>query len=372
MHLSRREFIEKTVSAALVMQGLNTKSLADNTSLAKNLPTGIVYDAVYKRHITGIGHPENPNRCDAITNALSDAGFDNQICYLKPKLAEDEEILACHTPEYIATVKRDVAAGRQMLSTGDSPICKDSLNVALYAAGGVLSAIDAIFEGRIRNAFCVVRPPGHHATRQRGMGFCIFNNVAVAARFAQRKYKLSKVLIVDWDVHHGNGTQDIFYEDPTVFYFSTHQSPWYPGTGAKEETGKGKGEGYTLNCPFPAGAGRKEIVGAFREKLVSAAEWFKPDLVLISAGFDSRIGDPLGRFRLTDEDFLELTNIMQDVAHKSAKGRLISVLEGGYNLEGLGQAAVAHVRGMVRGSSLVARDSSSHETRVQSPGLDGD
>jgi acetoin utilization deacetylase AcuC-like enzyme len=347
VQLSRRKFIDKTVSAALIMQGLNTQSLADNTAAAKHLPTGVVYDVVYRRHITGLGHPENPRRCDAIMNALSDADFDDQICLLKPNFADEKEILACHTEEYITTVKRDVTTGRQMLSTGDSPICKDSLNVALYAVGGVLAAIDAIFERRVRNAFCVVRPPGHHATRQMGMGFCIFNNVAVAARFAQRKYKLGKVLIVDWDVHHGNGTQDIFYEDPTVFYFSTHQSPWYPGTGAEEETGRGEGEGYTLNCPFPAGAGRAEIVGAFRKKLMPVAEWFNPDLVLISAGFDSRIGDPLGRFRLTDEDFLELTTVMQDVAYKSSQGRLVSVLEGGYDLEGLGQAAAAHVKGLI-------------------------
>ena len=347
MWLSRRKFLKKTAGLALMARAFDTQSLASSPLVERHLPTGVVYDPVYKQHITGLGHPESPSRCDAIMNALSNANLGDRIFHLKPNLAEEKEILTCHTAEYIATVKQDIAASRYMLSTGDSPICRDSLSVALSAAGGVLTAINAVLNGQVRNAFCVVRPADHHATRRRGMGFCIFNSIAVAARFAQRKHKLGKVLIADWDVHHGNGTQDILYEDPTVFYFSTHQSPWYRGTGSEEETGKGKGQGYTLNCPFPAGAGRREIVGAFKEKLVPATERFKPDLVLVSAGFDSRIGDPLGCFRLTDEDFFELTHIVQDIAYGSAQGRLTSVLEGGYNLEGLGQAAAAHVKGLV-------------------------
>ena len=324
---------------------LNPHSLAkDNTQ--KTLPTGVVYDPVYKQHLTGLGHPESPARCDAIINALSNAGFKNQLHYLKPRQAQEKEILVCHTAEYLAIVKRDIAAGEGMLSTGDTSICKNSLDTALYAAGGVLTAVDAVLEAKVKNAFCVVRPPGHHAGHQRGMGFCIFNNLAIAARFARKKHKLVKVLIADWDVHHGNGTQNIFYEDGSVFYFSTHQSPWYPGTGAKEETGKGKGKGRTLNCPFPRGAGRKEIIGAFKEKLVPAAARFKPDLVLVSAGFDSRIGDPLGGFTLTDDDFSELTDIMLDIARTHAQDRLVSVLEGGYNLEGLTSAVAAHVKAL--------------------------
>jgi len=328
------------------MTTFNIQSPAKSNT-EKILPTGVVTDGIYKQHLTGPGHPEGPARCDAIINTLSNADFKNQLHYLKPRCAGEQEILTCHTAEYLATVKQDIAAGAYMLSTGDTNICKNSLDTALYAVGGVLTAVDAVLEAKVKNAFCVVRPPGHHATARQGMGFCIFNNIAVAARFAQQKHKLAKVLIVDWDVHHGNGTQDIFYEDPTVFYFSTHQSPWYPGTGAKEEAGAAEGKGYTLNCPFPNGAGRKEIVGAFKEKLVPAADWFKPDIVLVSAGFDSRIGDPLGGFTLTDDDFSELTDIMLNIAHKYAQGRLVSVLEGGYNLDGLAHAAAAHVKALV-------------------------
>jgi len=206
-----------------------------------------------------------------------------------------------------------------------------------------MAAVDAVVAGQVKNAFCVVRPPGHHATPSRGMGFCVFNNLAVAARYAQAKHKLGKVLIADWDVHHGNGTQEIFYEDPSVLFSSTHQWPWYPGTGRAEETGAGKGKGTTMNFPFPAGSGRKEVLGAFADKLVPAADKFKPELVLVSAGFDSRKGDPLGRFTLTDRDFADLTKVCTAIARRHAKGRLVSVIEGGYDLSGLASASAAHV-----------------------------
>jgi len=199
-----------------------------------------------------------------------------------------------------------------------------------------------VMEGRAVNAFCAVRPPGHHASEERGMGFCLFNNIAIAARYAQKKYGVGRALIVDWDVHHGNGTQDIFYRDGSVFYFSTHQSPWYPGTGDADETGEGPGKGTTMNVPCASGSGRKEILDAFQHKLLPAARNFKPDLTLISAGFDSRLGDPLGELTLSDADFSDLTHIMLEIGG----GRLVSVLEGGYSLSGLGAASAAHVEAL--------------------------
>ena len=312
-----------------------------------SLRTAILYAHLFKQHDTGPGHPESPERCDAVMRGLERTGLKDRLLAIAPRMAGNEEVLACHTESYLRTVRRDVASGADALSTGDTAVGPRSFEAALYAAGGVLEAVDAVFASRAKNAFCVVRPPGHHATPDRGMGFCIFNNVALAARYAQRKHGIEKVLIVDWDVHHGNGTQEIFYADPSVFYFSTHQWPWYPGTGSAEETGAGEGMGTTLNCPFPAGAGRKEIVEqAFRGKLLPAADRFKPDLVLISAGFDSRAGDPLGGFRLADEDFADLTLLALQVARSHAAGRLVSVLEGGYALDGLASASAAHVQAL--------------------------
>ena len=279
-------------------------------------------------------------------SGLRHAGLLGRLPRIESRAATDDELALCHTREYLELVKSEIGHGASMLSTGDTDVGRDSLEVARHAAGGVLNAVDAVFTGAAPNAFCVVRPPGHHATPNRAMGFCIFNNVAIAARYAQRKYGAERVLIADWDVHHGNGTQDIFYRDGTVLFFSTHQSPWYPGTGAANETGEGKGTGLIHNCPFPAGAGSAEILGAFRDILLPAAREFQPDVVLLSAGFDSRAGDPLGRFRLRDQDFAELTAMMLDVADRCAGGRLISVLEGGYDLDGLGAAAAAHVEAL--------------------------
>ena len=309
--------------------------------------TALLYDPVCREHLAGRPHPECPERLDAVLRGLGDAGLLNRLARVDARAATEEELLLCHTREYLSTAKRDVESGRPYLSTGDTDITPNSWEVAARAAGGVLNAVDAVVSGKARNAFCAVRPPGHHATRNRGMGFCLFNNVAVAARHAQRKHGLERVLIVDWDVHHGNGTQDIFYSDPSVFFFSTHQWPLYPGTGRADETGEGAGRGTTMNHPFPAGAGRAEILGAVQDSLLPAAKRFKPDLVLISAGFDSRAGDPLGRFTLTDRDFADLTRVAMEIADRYAGGRVVSVLEGGYNPEGLARAAAAHVEALL-------------------------
>jgi acetoin utilization deacetylase AcuC-like enzyme len=303
----------------------------------------LVLDDVFKRHDTGHGHPERPARYDAVSSAAEGAGALEHAVRIEPYLASLEHIALCHTEDYIEVARRDIESGRPLLSTGDTEVCPASFEVARLAVGSVIGAVDAVLNGSAQTAFCAVRPPGHHARPDQGMGFCVFNNIAIGARYAQRQYGVERVLIADWDVHHGNGTQDIFYDDPSVFFFSTHQSPWYPGTGARSETGSGAAVGTTMNRPFPAGSGREQILGAFRNDLAPAARAFQPDLVMISAGFDSRIGDPLGNFTLDDDDFVELTEMMRDLAETTAQGRVISVLEGGYNLEGLAAAVEAHI-----------------------------
>jgi acetoin utilization deacetylase AcuC-like enzyme len=303
------------------------------------LPTALAADPVCRQHLAGRRVPECPERFDAVLGGLREAGLLEQLLPLEARAATEEELLLCHTPHYLEIAIEDVAAGRPYLSTGDTDIDANSWQVALRAAGSVLQAADAVASGRARSAFCAVRPPGHHATARRGMGFCLLNNVALAARYAQRRHGMERILIVDWDVHHGNGTQEIFYSDASVFFFSSHQWPLYPGTGRADETGEGAAEGTTMNFPFPAGSGRAEILGAVQDSLMPAARRFHPDLVLISAGFDSRAGDPLGRFTLTDKDFADLTRTVMELTD----GRVVSVLEGGYSLEGLASAAAAHV-----------------------------
>ncbi len=305
--------------------------------------TGLAADPICKEHITGPQHPEQPARFDAAVGALRDL----PLVPIPPRLANHDELALCHARKYIQLAEREIFEGFHELSTGDTVISPKSLDAALRSTGQALNAIDAIVNKRVANAISIGRPPGHHANAVRGMGFCIFNTIAIAARYAQHKHGVGRVLIADWDVHHGNGTQDIFYTDGSVFVFNTHQSPWYPGTGPRDERGEGKGEGMTLNCPFPAGSGRKEILGAFQEQLISAANEVKPELVLLSAGFDSRAGDPLGQFLLTDTDFADLTRVVREIADKHAGGRLLSVLEGGYSLTGLAAGVRAHVEALL-------------------------
>lgn len=355
--MNRRDFL--TASSTTVMSlaagslALGCSRPAAVTSPAKphQAMIALISDDRYLKHKPGPGHPERPDRYSAVFNAMDELEAEGlSFKRIEPRLATEEEIRACHTKAYVETAIRDIEAGRSVLSTGDTNVSADSLTVAKLAAGGVCKAVDEVFSDKpdaCDSAFCVVRPPGHHAEANKGMGFCVFGNIAIGARYAQRVHGAERVLIVDWDVHHGNGTQDIFYDDPSVFFFSTHQSPWYPGTGAANETGLGKGEGTTLNRPLAAGSGREDVLEeAFRKGLLPALADFKPDLVMISAGFDSRIEDPLGQFVLTDRDFADLTTLMREIAHETAADRVVSVLEGGYNLDGLAAAAKAHVRAL--------------------------
>ena len=310
---------------------------------AQNPTTKVFYDPGMLRHLPGSDHPENPKRLDAVMEAVRTLERQGRLSIEAPRAAVEDEILLVHTPQYVKLVRSEIEAGRRTLSTGDTEVSSGSLGAALAAAGTVVSAVDAVLGGRARQAFCAVRPPGHHASQARGMGFCVFNNIAIGARYAARRYGVERILIADWDVHHGNGTQEVFWSDGSVLFFDTHQHPWYPGTGRPNETGEGKGRGLIINQPFPAGAGRDEILGAFRTGLVPAADRFKPQLVMISAGFDSRARDPLGQFTLTDADFAELTALVTEIAKQHAGRRVVSVLEGGYSRDGLVGAVGAHV-----------------------------
>ena len=305
--------------------------------------TGLAADPLCLKHDPGFGHPESPARYEAVISGLEEADLVEKMPRIVARDATRAELRRVHSSHYLDLAEHMIKEGAPELATGDTAVCEASWDAALRAAGLTLNAVDAVMTGQLRNVFCAVRPPGHHATADRGMGFCILNNVALAARHAQKAHGISRVLIVDWDVHHGNGTQDVFYGDGTVLFFSTHQWALYPGTGRRTETGMGEGEGLTINCPLAAGAGRTEVLGAMRAELAPAAEKFRPELVLISAGFDSRAGDPLGGFVLRDEDFVEMTRLVMGIAEKYARGRVVSVLEGGYGLKGLGAAAAAHV-----------------------------
>jgi acetoin utilization deacetylase AcuC-like enzyme len=308
---------------------------------------GLIYDPIFADHLTGAGHPEQPKRATHTYAILQQEGLIERCVPLDANACDEKHLTLVHHAEYLKIAKRDTQSGKNSLSTGDTQICEDSWNVSLRATGGLLHAIDQIFTGRIERAFSLSRPPGHHAAPSKGMGFCLFNHIAIAARYAQEKYKVGKVLIVDWDVHHGNGTQDAFYEDESVFFFSTHQSPWYPGTGSEDEKGRGNALGTTMNIPLPAGSGRKEVVeGAFGQDLDKKISSFNPELILISAGFDSRSNDPLGQFTLNDDDFFDLTKMLMDASKNFCNGHLLSVLEGGYNLEGLAKACTSHLKAL--------------------------
>lgn len=306
------------------------------------MAVSLIYDPEYLKHDTGLHHPENAHRLKAILKTIDGSDIANRLERVKPTLARREDLTRCHHEEMVDHLKTLCENGERFVDP-DTRISRESYDVALLAAGGAITAVDEAMKQDGGRAFCLIRPPGRHATIDRAMGFCLFNNVAIAARYAQAKYGVERVLIMDWDVHHGNGTQDIFWSDPTVFYFSTHQYPFYPGTGSASERGAGKGEGSTLNIPLKAGTSGRDHRESFVSALHLIEEKFHPDLVIVSAGFDSRRGDLLGGLMLEDSDFAEMTKELLRIAEKHASGRLIGLLEGGYNLDLLGGSVKSHL-----------------------------
>ena len=308
------------------------------------MTTALIYSDDYLQHDTGDHHPESRERYAATLGGLqADRDFWESLAKLAPRPATDQELLRCHDERTIDHVARACERGRAALDQ-DTVVSRESERVARLAAGGACRAVDAVLSGEADRAFVACRPPGHHATVGAAMGFCLFNNVAVAARYAQDHYpQIKQVLIVDFDVHHGNGTQDIFYQDSTVYYYSLHQYPWYPGTGSAGERGAQEGEGYTLNVPVAAATPAADYLRLFERGLEEVMKNFAPDLVLVSAGFDAHRADPLGQLLLTDEDYARMTGRLAEAARATGRGRLVSCLEGGYNLQTLGATVRSHV-----------------------------
>ena len=315
--------------------------------------TGFIYSPVYLKHNTG-NHPENLNRLIAILRCVEKEKLKGTLINISPLRANVEQISWIHTKEYINSIEQACKTCSEQDSPhyrmnldADTVISGDSYNVALFAAGGVIAGVDAVFKGKVDNVFCAVRPPGHHAEKDRAMGFCIFNNIAIGAAYAQKIYKINKIFIVDWDLHHGNGTQHTFYNDPAVFYTSIHQQNIFPGTGIPDEIGEGEGRGFTMNLPLPAGQGDKEYISIFRERICPQIIHYRPDLIMLSAGFDTHRNDPLGSMKVTSEGFGKLTDIICSLADKTCQGRIVSVLEGGYDLEALGESVVFHLKCLI-------------------------
>jgi len=311
--------------------------------------TGLVYDPRYLDHDMGAGHPESPNRLRAIMQQLEQSGTAARLTRIEPREAEDEWITQIHTSSYLAMLKSHAPTNGRVSLDPDTSMSPGSLTAAYLAAGGALAAVDAIMSRQVDHVFCAMRPPGHHAEAGRAMGFCLFNNVAIAARYVQKQHGLTRVLIVDWDVHHGNGTQHSFEDDPSVLFFSTHQYPHYPGTGRESERGRGAGEGFTINVPMEAGEGDEEYRAIFQKTLVPAAAAFKPEFVIISAGFDAHKDDPLASMGLTEEGYADLTGIVAGIAKRHAGGRILSSLEGGYHLTALAASVDRHIQALLAG-----------------------
>ena len=308
--------------------------------------TGIVLDPRYLEHRPSHPHPENPDRLAAVTNRLRASGLLSRAIGVPPRPATPDEILLNHGEGLFARIEKTSRQAHDQIDP-DTYTCARSFETALLAAGGCLELVDRVMRGELDNGFALVRPPGHHAERSRAMGFCLFNNVAIAAAYARLRHGLSRVLAIDWDVHHGNGTQASFWRSPEVLYFSSHRYPFYPGTGDVREVGEGDGRGFTVNVPMRGGMGDGEIVAAFRRILVPVADEYRPELILVSAGFDAHRLDPLGGLGVSTEGFAELARIVRGIADRHAGGRLVLALVGGYSYEGLAESVEAVTRALM-------------------------
>jgi acetoin utilization deacetylase AcuC-like enzyme len=306
----------------------------------KNL--AVIYDERHKMHFPLFEHPEKPERVTAIYNFLVKKDFFNAVDIVTPKEIDAGKILKVHTKAHYNYVIDSIEKGRTLLDGGDTYVVKNSLQSALLSAGSTVLAVDLIMENKYNSVFCMMRPPGHHAESNKPMGFCIFNNVAVGAQYALDNYYLERIAVIDWDVHHGNGTQEIFYSTSKVFYISLHQYPFYPGTGASSERGTGEGEDFTLNFPLAAGTGGDIYIRIFKDEIIKALEKYKPQLIFISAGFDAHKDDPLAEMKLTEQDFSDMTKLLKEFSEKN-NIKIISALEGGYNLDSLSASVYEHL-----------------------------
>jgi acetoin utilization deacetylase AcuC-like enzyme len=307
------------------------------------MKTGFVFNPIFLKHRAPNVHPECPERLESISDAVDRSSLKQTLTFLQAGPAEERWIETVHPRSHIEFI-RNACEKAPYYVDADTYINADSFRAATTACGAVTAGVDALMSGPCENVFCAVRPPGHHAETKRAMGFCLFNNIAVGARYAQRKYGLNKIFIIDWDVHHGNGTQEIFYEDDSVFYFSTHQFPLYPGTGRRDEIGMGKGQGFTYNLPMPAGKGDAEYKEIFGGELANIVDQFKPNLIMISAGFDAHVKDPLAGMKLSTTGFTAMTEAVKGLAETYCQKRIISVLEGGYHRPSLSECVCAHLQ----------------------------
>jgi acetoin utilization deacetylase AcuC-like enzyme len=308
--------------------------------------TGIVWSEAFLDHGVRPGHPESPKRLEALSEAIREEGMRESLIFLEPYLPAMESLHAVHEPAYLEAFREAVARGDRHFAVQDCEISGGSYEAALLAAGGVMAGIDAVLSGRSDNVFCAVRPPGHHAGRNSAMGFCFVNNVAAGARYARSAHGVRRIYILDWDVHHGNGTQALFEEDPLTFFCSLHEHPsfCYPGTGRRLEKGKGPGLGATLNVPLAPHAGDRELLEAFEREVVPSIEAFRPELILLSAGFDAHRDDPIAELECTEEAYVHMTRRVLELADRHCEGRVVSVLEGGYRKESLVSSAIAHIK----------------------------